>query len=70
MKITYTFDTMDENFDREELYDIQNAHNYKYALWDIHQYLRAQWKYQTVPDDINKIYEKVCEIFDDYCLDI
>ena len=64
VKLTYEFDTQAEDFVEEEYYNVMHAQDTAYALWQIHKYLRTQLKYTENPDNIEKIYEKVCEIME------
>jgi len=70
MKITYEFDTQADNFDEFELYNVQHATDTFCALEDIKNYLREQWKYKEVPDDIDKIYERFFEIINENGLEL
>ncbi len=70
MKITYEFDTQADNFDDDEFYDIQHATDAFCALLEIKDYLREQWKYKEIPDDIDTIYDKFFEIINSNGIDI
>ena len=49
MKITFEFDTEDENFDRVELYAVENAMSMAAALAEINEKTRSWSKYGSFP---------------------
>ena len=52
--------------DTEELKIASSAMAMYIAIDDFRNYLRQQWKYAETPDDINKIYDRFNEIFNDH----
>ena len=66
MKITYEFDTLDENFDIHELKRVQKALDMAACISHIENYLRGLDKYETrdaIP--VSEILDKIYEIIDD-----
>ena len=66
MKVKYEFDTLAEDFEPDELKNIQKADSMALALWDIKQYLRRQWKYAEKPHEIDQIRENILDIMIEY----
>lgn len=66
MKITYEFDTNDENFYPDELKRIQKADDLCSCIWDIEEQLRKWYKHDergAIP--IDEIYETIFDIIED-----
>lgn len=67
MKITYEFDTNDENFCPDELKRIQKADDLCSCIWDIEQKLREWYKYDNRGDiPIEEVREEILSIIDEH----
>lgn len=66
MLVTYTFDTMAEDYSLSEHKAVEHAQDMALAIWDIKQYLRDVWKYQEKPCDIEIIRDRVLDILAEY----
>lgn len=65
MKITYEFNTLDENFDIYELTRIQKSFDMARCIYHIENYLRGLDKYETrVSIPVSEILDKIYEIID------
>ena len=68
MKATLTFD------EEDDLLTAINGYKYKLALWDLDQFLRGEMKYGDLPaeeyDYAEKVRKKLCELLNDYNLQI
>lgn len=66
MKITYEFNTNDENFYPDELKRIQKADDLCSCIWDIEEQLRNWYKYDnrgSIP--IDEIHKTIFDIIED-----
>lgn len=57
MKATLEFDFDAENDDRSSFEDAVNGTKWKLAMWELDQWLRAQYKYMPDEEYDEKVYE-------------
>ena len=69
MKITYEFDTADENYQPDELLRVQKATDMAGALWKLSGIIKEYWENdgKIDPDELHNVF---CDILQEYCLDL
>lgn len=69
MKITFEFDTCDENFEPDELLRAQKASDMAGALWELSGKIKEWWENDNKVDP-DEIHDAFCDILQEHGLDL